>query len=554
MRPPLTETAAHRALMAHLPSVEGVHMRELFASDPTRFERLHLRHDDLLFDYSKQRLTVETLRLLTNLASEAGLERAIEAMFGGDRINTTEHRAVLHVALRNRSGNPMRVDGQDVMPEVNAVLARMRAFCDRVRAHAFVGYTGQPIAHVVNIGIGGSDLGPKMAVEALSAYGRQDLSVHFVSNVDGAHLLRTLQSLDPARTLFCVASKTFTTQETMANARSARTWLVEHLGSSAAVACHFVAMSTNREAVAEFGIDTNNMFGFWDWVGGRYSMWSAIGLPIALAIGFEGFEQLLSGAHEIDQHFRSTPLSQNIPVVMALVGIWCANYLGAASHAILPYDQCLEHFASFLQQCDMESNGKRVDRDGRVIRDYTTGPIVWGAPGTNGQHAFYQLLHQGTHLVPADFIAPVFTQHPLGDHHPMLLANFFAQPEALMRGRDEASVRRELSEQGLSGAALEALVPHKVFPGNRPSSSILFDRLDPRTLGRLVALYEHKIFVQGVIWNVNSFDQWGVELGKQLAKRILPELGQPGPVTGHDASTSALIDHYNTRVRAESRE
>jgi glucose-6-phosphate isomerase len=518
--------------------MRGVHMRDLFAHDPRRFEKFSARLGDLLVDYSKHRIEEETMRLLFALAREAGVTGLRDRMFAGEKINLTENRAVLHVALRNRSNRPIRVDGEDVMPEVNEVLARMRRFTDRLRSGAWKGATGARITDVVNIGIGGSDLGPVMATEALRPDWQEGLSAHFVSNVDSTHLVETMKRLDPATTLFIVASKTFTTQETLMNARSARAWLTGKLGE-AAVPKHFVAVSTNAAEVSKFGIDTDNMFGFWDWVGGRYSMWSAIGLPIACVIGMDRFEEMLSGAHEMDEHFRTAPLEQNLPVILGMLGIWYSNFFGAQTHAILPYDQYLHRFPAYFQQGDMESNGKSVDRDGRRIEDYTTGPVVWGEPGTNGQHAFYQLIHQGTRLIPCDFIATVKSRNPLGDHHLVLLANFFAQTEALMRGKTPDEVRAE--------GVPEALVPHKAFLGNRPSTSMIFDVLDARSLGRLVALYEHKIFVQGAVWNINSFDQWGVELGKQLAKRIEPELKAPGPVTSHDASTNGLIEHYKER-------
>ena len=465
-------------------------------------------------------------------------------MFDGERINVTEDRAVLHTALRNRSDRAVRVDGEDVMPGVRAVLGKMRSFTDGVRSGQWTGHTERRISDVVNIGIGGSDLGPVMVTEALRPYWQEGLAVHFVSNVDGTQIAETLRRLDPATTLFIVASKTLTTQETLTNAHTARAWLVDGLGTDAAVARHFVALSTNRAEVVRFGIDPENMFEFWDWVGGRYSLWSAIGLSIACVVGMDRFEALLQGAHDVDEHFRTAPPKENIPVLMALLGVWYHNYWGAESHAILPYDQSLHRFAAYLQQGDMESNGKRVDRAGRTIDGYTTGPVIWGEPGTNGQHAFFQLLHQGTRLVPADFLAPARSHHPLGDHHRILLANFFAQTEALMRGRTEAEARAELEARGLAPEAVDRLAPHKTFPGNRPTTSILFQHLDPRTLGRLIALYEHKIFVQGILWDVNSFDQWGVELGKQLAGAILPELADDEPVDGHDPSTNGLINCY----------
>jgi len=532
------------ALAAHRLAMDGVHLRDLFDAEPGRFQRFSRTLGDVLFDFSKHRITDETVDLMIALAEETGVSAAIQEMFAGARINQTEDRAVLHTALRNRSDRPVLVDGEDVMPGVRAVLEKMRTFTDAVRSGAWTGHTGQRITDVVNIGIGGSDLGPVMVTEALRPYWQAGLDVHFVSNVDGTHVAETLRGLDPETTLFIVASKTFTTQETLTNALSARAWLVDGLGTLDAVARHFVALSTNQEAVEAFGIDPRNMFEFWDWVGGRYSLWSAIGLSIACVIGMDGFEALLQGAHDVDEHLRTAPLRDNVPVLMALLGVWYHNFWGAESHAILPYDQYLHRFAAYFQQGDMESNGKRVDRTGQPIEGYTTGPVIWGEPGTNGQHAFFQLLHQGTRLVPADFLAPAQSQNPLGEHHPILLANFFAQTEALMRGKTAEEARRELEGQGLSEEKVAALTPHKTFPGNRPTTSILFRRLDPRTLGRLIALYEHKIFVQGIIWDINSFDQWGVELGKQLAKAILPELTGDAPVQGHDASTNGLINRY----------
>ncbi len=538
----LTAQPAWQALQAHAASIRGVHLRELFAHDPQRFATFSLRLDDLLVDYSKHRINAETMRLLANLARSADVEGWRAKMFEGERINFTEDRAVLHVALRNRSNRPILVDGVDVMPGVNAVLDKMRQFSEQVRDGIWRGATGQTITDVVNIGIGGSDLGPLMVCEALKPYQRADLRPHFVSNVDGAHLAHTIAGLDPARTLFIVASKTFTTQETMTNAGSARAWLTAALGEDA-VAKHFVALSTNAKAVAGFGIDTANMFEFWDWVGGRYSLWSAIGLSIALAVGFDRFEELLAGAHAMDEHFRTAPLERNLPVILAELGIWYRNFLGAPTVALLPYDQHLSRFAAYFQQGDMESNGKFVRRDGQRV-DYETGPVIWGEPGTNGQHAFYQLIHQGTQLIPADFIAAAQSQTPLGDHQAKLLANYFAQTEALAFGKTAAEARAELEKQGLQGEALEALLPHKVFEGNRPTTSILYRKLTPHRLGTLIAMYEHKIFVQGVIWNINSFDQWGVELGKQLASRILPELESDAPVTTHDSSTNGLIQQF----------
>ena len=538
----LTDLPAWKALKAHHREVADLSMRELFAADPGRFEKFSLRWDEFLFDYSKNRISEETLPLLFDLARQVGLGARIEAMFRGRRINTTEDRAVLHVALRNRGGQPMPVDGVDVMPKVRAVLDKMRVFSEEVRSGRWLGFTGKSMTDVVNIGIGGSDLGPLMVCEALKHYAQPGLRVHFVSNVDATHLAETLKSLDPATTLFIVASKTFTTQETLTNAWSARDWLLAKLGDEAAVGRHFVALSTNGEAVGAFGIDPANMFEFWDWVGGRYSLWSAIGLSIALAVGMDRFEELLDGAHAVDEHFRMAPMEENIPVIMALLGVWYVNFFAAESHAVLPYEQYLSRFPAYLQQGDMESNGKRVTLDGAVV-NYATGPIIWGEPGTNGQHAFYQLIHQGTRLVPCDFIAGVNSHNPLGRHQPILLSNFLAQTEALMKGKNEAEARAELEASGLAPAEVEKLLPHKIFPGNRPTNSLLYRRLTPRTLGALIAFYEHKIFVQGVIWNVNSFDQWGVELGKQLAQTILPELeGEQAP-TGHDSSTQGLIDY-----------
>ena len=541
----LTRPPAWTALEAHASEMASVHMRELFAEDPGRFESFSIRLGDLLFDYSKNRITAETSRLLIDLAHQAKLGEEIERMFTGARINGTENRSVLHVALRAQG--KLEVDGEDVIPAVLAVRAKMRSLADRVRSGEWRGHTGKAITDIVNIGIGGSDLGPVMVSEALRPYWKEGLEVHFVSNVDGTHIAETLKRLDPETTLFSIASKTFTTQETMTNARTARAWLLDALKDRSAVASHFVALSTNATGVAEFGIDTENMFEFWDWVGGRYSVWSAIGLPVACVIGMDHFEELLEGAREVDEHFRHAPFEENIPVTMALLGVWYADFFGAAAHAILPYDQYLHRFAAYFQQGDMESNGKRVTRDGREITDYTTGPILFGEPGTNGQHAFYQLIHQGTHLVPCDFLAPIHSQNPIGDHHPILLANFFAQTEALMRGKTTKEVQAELEELGMNPVRIAQLTPHKVFPGNRPSNSFLFDKLDPRTLGRLIALYEHKIFVQGILWNIYSFDQWGVELGKQLAKAILPELEGEGAVESHDASTNGLINYFRER-------
>jgi len=540
----LTSLPGWKALSDHLPTVRAAQMRDLFAADPQRFDRFSLTLDDFLLDFSKNRITEETFRLLVDLARQARVDEWRDRMFAGDHINVTENRAVLHVALRNRTNRPILVDGRDVMPDVARVLARMKRFSDAVRSGEWTGAGGARITDVVNIGIGGSDLGPVMVSEALRPFWQEGLHVHFVSNVDASHIHQVIKHCDPATTLFIVASKTFTTQETLANAHTARAWIVGALGE-AAVAKHFCALSTNAKAVGEFGIDTEQMFGFWDWVGGRYSLWSAIGLSIAIAIGFERFEELLGGAFDMDEHFRTAPLDANMPVILALLGVWYVDFFGADSHAILPYDQYLHRFPAYLQQADMESNGKSVTRDGRPV-DYQTGPIIFGEPGTNGQHAFYQLIHQGTRIVPADFIAAARSQNPVGDHHTLLLSNFFAQTEALMHGKTVEEVTAELTRAGLSGAALEAAIPHRVFSGNRPTNSILYPELTPRTLGRLIALYEHKIFVQGVIWQINSFDQWGVELGKQLAKVILPELPGAEAVTSHDASTNGLINYYKS--------
>jgi glucose-6-phosphate isomerase len=544
----LTTSPAWQALAAHRQTLEGAHMRDLFAQDPQRFERFSLRFDDILFDYSKNRITAETLDLLVRLARQENLQAQIDAMFSGAKINTTEDRAVLHVALRNRSNRPILVDGADVMPEVNRVLDKMRRFSSAVRSGQWRGYSGERIRDIVNIGIGGSDLGPKMVARALTPYGSSGLHVHFVSNVDGTDIAETLKRVDPATTLFLVASKTFTTQETMTNAHTARAWFLATAQDEAAIAKHFAALSTNEQAVTAFGIDPANMFEFWDWVGGRYSLWSAIGLSIALYIGMDRFVELLSGAHQVDEYFRATPFERNIPVIMGLLGIWYNNFFGAETHAILPYDQYLDRFADYFQQGDMESNGKSVTKTGDWV-DYGTGPVIWGQPGTNGQHAFYQLIHQGTKLIPCDFLAPAQSHNPLGDHHRILLSNFFAQTEALMQGKQPDAVRAELLQSGVGGAQLEELTAAKTFTGNRPTNSFLFPKLTPATLGALVAFYEHKIFVQGAIWGINSFDQMGVELGKVLAKAILPELAGDAPVAGHDASTNGLINYYK-QIRA----
>ena len=543
----LVETKSWKALLRHRKAMTKVKMRDLFAGDKKRFAKFSLSFEDMLVDYSKNRITDDTMRLLFDLAREAGVEDYRRRMFSGEKINFTEDRAVLHVALRNLSGAPIRVDGKDVMPDVERVLAQMRKFSDAVRSGAWKGFTGRKIRTVVNIGIGGSDLGPVMITEALRAYANGP-DVRFVSNVDATDFVETTRDLDPAETLFIVASKTFTTQETMTNAATARKWLLAKLKNEKAVARHFVALSTNREEVERFGIDAANMFEFWDWVGGRYSSWSAIGLSICCAIGFRNFRELLAGAHDMDMHFAKAPLAKNIPVILGLLGIWYSNFWGAETHAILPYDQYLHRFAAYFQQGDMESNGKRVDRDGNIV-DYTTGPVIWGEPGTNGQHAFYQLIHQGTRLIPCDFIAPAVSHNPLGDHHVKLLANFFAQTEALMKGKTLAEAKAELRAEGMAPGKVNALAPHKTFEGNRPTNSILIKKITPRSLGSLIAMYEHKIFVQGAIWRINSFDQWGVELGKVLAKTILAEeksllAGKKTDLSGHDSSTAGLMSAF----------
>ena len=541
----LTISQAWKSLAEHKDVMAPQHMRDLFAADPSRFDSLSLQWGDMLLDYSKNIVTTETMRLLRNLAAQADLPAWIQRMFKGDKINTTEERAVLHVALRNRSDRPMLVDEVDVMPQVNTVLDRMRAFTDAVHRGTWTGFDGRAFTDVVNIGIGGSDLGPVMATEALKPYARKGLEVRFVSNVDGSHLAETLKHCQPGTTLFLVASKTFGTQETMTNAHSAKAWLLREAGDEAHVAKHFVALSTNAKAVQSFGIDAANMFPFWDWVGGRYSLWSAIGLSIALAIGFDNFSELLAGAHDMDEHFRTATLERNLPVTLALLGIWYNNFFGAQTHAVVPYDQYMHRFPAYLQQGDMESNGKSVQRDGSPAV-HTTGPVVWGEPGTNGQHAFFQLLHQGTRLIPCDFIAPLKSHNPVADHHTILLSNFFAQTEALMKGRSAAEVRDGLSEKGVGNTVADDLLAHRVLPGNRPTNSILVPQITPRVLGKLIALYEHKIFSQGIIWNINSFDQWGVEFGKQLANTILSELEDTSLTTGHDSSTNGLINYFKS--------
>lgn len=539
-----TQTPAWHRLTDLADKYKGIQIKALFEK-PERFERYSLQHEDLLVDYSKNRVNGEIFSALMDLARECELHQAIEEMFGGAAINQTENRAVLHTALRNRSNHPVYVDGQDVMPEVNEVLAQMKEFATKIHSGKWLGYTGKPIKSLVNIGIGGSDLGPVMVTEALKPYQNPDLEIYFVSNVDGTHIAETLKKVDPETTLFFIASKTFTTQETMTNAHSARSWFLDQAKDESAVAKHFVALSTNAKAVAAFGIDVNNMFQFWDWVGGRYSLWSAIGLPIACVIGFDNFEKLLSGAYSMDEHFKHSVFERNIPVILAMIGLWNTNFLGAASEAILPYDQYLHRFAAYFQQGNMESNGKYVTRDGGKV-SYSTGPIIWGEPGTNGQHAFYQLIHQGTHLIPCDFIAPAISHNPIGDHHQKLLSNFFAQTEALMKGKSLEEVKSEMGKAGKSEQEIEKIGPHRVFEGNRPTNSILVKQITPYTLGQLIAMYEHKIFVQGVIWNIFSFDQWGVELGKVLANGILPELQDDQAIQSHDSSTNGLINAYKT--------
>ncbi|EHW7220075.1 glucose-6-phosphate isomerase [Escherichia coli] len=538
-----TQTAAWQALQKHFDEMKDVTIADLFAKDGDRFSKFSATFDDqMLVDYSKNRITEETLAKLQDLAKECDLAGAIKSMFSGEKINRTENRAVLHVALRNRSNTPILVDGKDVMPKVNAVLEKMKTFSEAIISGEWKGYTGKAITDVVNIGIGGSDLGPYMVTEALRPY-KNHLNMHFVSNVDGTHIAEVLKKVNPETTLFLVASKTFTTQETMTNAHSARDWFLKAAGDEKHVAKHFAALSTNAKAVGEFGIDTANMFEFWDWVGGRYSLWSAIGLSIVLSIGFDNFVELLSGAHAMDKHFSTTPAEKNLPVLLALIGIWYNNFFGAETEAILPYDQYMHRFAAYFQQGNMESNGKYVDRNGNVV-DYQTGPIIWGEPGTNGQHAFYQLIHQGTKMVPCDFIAPAITHNPLSDHHQKLLSNFFAQTEALAFGKSREVVEQEYRDQGKDPATLDYVVPFKVFEGNRPTNSILLREITPFSLGALIALYEHKIFTQGVILNIFTFDQWGVELGKQLANRILPELKDDKEISSHDSSTNGLINRY----------
>jgi len=537
------KTNAWKKLTGHYHQIKDVQMKDFFNKDPQRFKKFSIRFNSILVDYSKNRINEQTLKLLTDLAKEVRLQDAIGKMFSGDYINETEKRPVLHTALRNVENKPVLVDGKDVMPGINAVLEKMKDFSSRVISGRWKGYTKKKVTDIVNIGIGGSDLGPFMVTECLKPYAKKGLSIHFVSNIDGTHITETLKNLDPETTLFMIASKTFTTQETMTNAFTAREWFLNHAGKTSHVAGHFIALSTNSKGVQEFGIDTDNMFEFWDWVGGRYSLWSAIGLSIACYIGFENFEKLLDGAFEMDQHFKEADFNENIPVILGLIGIWYNNFFGAQTEAILPYDQYMHRFTAYFQQGNMESNGKATDRNGQKVA-YQTGPVIWGEPGTNGQHAFYQLIHQGTRLIPADFLAPATSHNPVGDHHKILLSNFFAQTEALLNGKTREKVVAELKNEGKSNEDIQAIAPHKIFSGNRPSNSILFKELSPRVLGSLIAMYEHKIFVQGVIWNIFSFDQWGVELGKQLAKKVLNDLKNETSVLSHDSSTNGLINTF----------
>jgi len=540
-----TTTTAWSLLEKHFEEMSPVKMKELFTAEKNRFSQFSIEYDDILFDYSKNIITGKTLELLLQLAEECKLKDAISAMFNGDMINATEHRSVLHTALRNFSKQPVYTEGSNIMPEVKKVLRKMKRFCEAVHNGEHRGYTGKRIKYIVNIGIGGSDLGPLMVTEALKPYKVEDIETFFVSNVDGTHIAETLKKVNPERTLFLIASKTFTTQETMTNAHTAREWFLKKAKNEKHVARHFAALSTNEKEVVKFGIDKNNMFEFWDWVGGRYSLWSAIGLSIALTIGYKNFEQLLKGAHSADNHFQNTSFEKNIPVLMALVGLWYTNFFGSQTEAILPYDQYMHRFAAYFQQGNMESNGKSVDRNGEPA-EYATGPVIWGEPGTNGQHAFYQLIHQGTPLIPCDFIAPAQSHNPIGDHHQKLLSNFFAQTEALMNGKSEEEAEKELEKQNLTAEQIAKLLPFKIFAGNKPTNSFLIKKITPFTLGQLIALYEHKIFTQGIIWNIYSFDQWGVELGKQLANKILPELENNENVSNHDSSTNGLINAYKT--------
>ena len=547
----INKSSSWKALNSHFEEIKSIHMRDLFSNDNDRFNKYHIQYEDFLVDFSKNRITDKTLNLLLSLAKEAKLEDWRDRLFSGDKINFTENRSALHIALRNRSNKPILLDGKDIMPNVNKVLGQMKSFSNDVRSGKAKGYTGKKIKSVVNIGIGGSDLGPAMICEALKSYGTKDITPYFVSNIDGADIAQTLEVCDPETTLFIVASKTFTTQETMTNAYSARAWLLKHLKDQESIKNHFIAISTNEAAVEKFGIYKGNMFEFWDWVGGRYSLWSAIGLSIAIYIGMENFEQLLNGAHDIDNHFKDAPLRENIPVMLALLGVWYINFFQLNTHAVLPYDQGLSLFPSYLQQADMESNGKFIDRNGEKIQ-YHSGPILWGESGTNGQHAFYQLIHQGTEVVPSDFIMPIHSHYSIGnngnEHHKILIANFIAQTQSLMMGKTDAEARAELKNQSLDEDTIKTLTPHKTFEGNRPSTSILFDKLTPKSLGRIIAIYEHKIFTQGVIWNINSFDQWGVEYGKQIAKLVLPKLIEPNETSGFDSSTNNLINYTKKNI------
>ncbi len=538
-----TSTQAWKELKDHFSEMKKNHMRDLFRNDPDRFSKFSMCNKDIVFDYSKNIITNKTMQLLLRLAEECKVKDAIASMFNGDKINETEKRSVLHTALRNFSGEPVYFEGKDVMPDVKKVFRQMKSFCNRVHEGRWRGYTGKRIKYIVNIGIGGSDLGPLMVTEALKSFWVEDIQTHFISNIDGTHIAETLKKIKPERTLFLIASKTFTTQETMTNAYTAREWFLEHAVEEEHIAKHFVALSTNETEVVKFGIDKRNMFRFWDWVGGRYSLWSAIGLSIALTIGYNNFEGLLMGAYESDMHFKKTSFENNIPVLMALISLWYINFFGAQSEAILPYDQYLHRFPAYFQQANMESNGKTVDRNGELV-EYFTGPIIWGEPGTNGQHAFYQLIHQGTQLIPCDFIAPAQSHNPIGNHHQKLMSNFFAQTEALMNGKTEEDAEKELLKAGLTNEEIAMLLPHKVFAGNKPTNSFLIKKITPFNLGQLIALYEHKIFVQGVIWNIYSFDQYGVELGKQLANKILPELKDDEKIFSHDSSTNGLINSF----------
>lgn len=538
-----TQTNAWQELKQHHKEMKTASMKSMFKEDPGRFDKFSVRTDDIVFDYSKNIISEKTMKLLLHLAEECRVKDAIEAMFNGDKINETENRSVLHVALRNFSKEPMYSEGKDVMPQVKKVLKQMKTFCEKIHSGEWRGYTGKKIKYIVNIGIGGSDLGPLMVTEALKPYWIEDIETYFVSNVDGTHIAETLKKLKPERTLFLIASKTFTTQETMTNAHTAREWFLKKAKNEKHIASHFAALSTNEKEVVKFGIDKRNMFEFWDWVGGRYSLWSAIGLSIALTIGYKNFELLLKGGHETDKHFRSTAFEKNIPVLMALVGLWYTSFFGTQTEAILPYDQYMHRFPAYFQQGNMESNGKSINRSGEPV-EYSTGPIIWGEPGTNGQHAFYQLIHQGTILIPCDFIAPAQTHNPIGDHHQKLLSNFFAQTEALMNGKTDEEAQKELEKAGSTPEEIAKLLPFKMFTGNRPTNSFIIKKITPTALGKLIALYEHKIFVQGVIWDIFSFDQWGVELGKQLANKILPELENDGKIESHDSSTNNLINLF----------